>query len=483
MAYIILGLYTFFLTLIMLYNLLQLSLLFHYLGRKRPPRPAPCIGETAPFVTVQLPLFNEMTVAGRLIDNIVGMDYPRDRFEVQILDDSTDETTKLCEEKARHYRALGFDIKVLHRRDRTGYKAGALAAGLPEAKGEFVAIFDSDFLPDSDFLERTIPYLQNDRVGVVQTRWGHLNADYSLFTKLQALQLNVHFTIEQAGRKAGGHFLQFNGTAGVWRKKAIEDAGGWRADTLTEDLDLSYRAQLKNWEIVYLEEAESPAELPVAMNGIKSQQFRWMKGGAENARLLSGIILKSSLPLTTKLHALAHLANSSVFVVVLLLALTSVGMVPVLAGSRMDMSYLGYSLFGLVGVAAVFFHANIHLEPRPLRISRILALCGYFPLLLTMSMGLSFHNSVAVIEGYLGIKSSFVRTPKYNIVGRDQKSAAGRPPKNPIGKGVIVEGLLTLLFAGAILLGIHLHQYGFFVFHLMLAIGFGTMFFASWGDR
>jgi len=480
--YLLFGLYVFFLALILVYNLLQLNLLRHYLGQKKTTPPPPLNGETLPFVTIQLPLYNEPYVAERLIDNIVALDYPRDRFEVQILDDSTDSPTELCEKKAALHRNQGVDIRVVHRTDRKGYKAGALAEGLLQAKGEFVAIFDADFLPTPQFLHKTLPYFQEAKVGVVQTRWSHLNEDYSLFTKLQALQLNVHFTIEQMGRKAGHHFLQFNGTAGIWRKRAIDDAGGWKADTLTEDLDLSFRAQLNHWEIIYLEDIESPAELPVEMNGIKSQQFRWMKGGAENARRLAPMILRSGLKPAIKLHALAHLGNSSIFVAVLMLALTSVALLPFLADLKVDTRFLGLSLLGLVGVAAVYFHANIHLLPRPLSLKQVVALIVYFPLLLTMFMGLSFHNAVAVIEGYLGIKSSFVRTPKYNIVGHIRQRR-DQDQKNPISNTLIIEGLLTLLFCAALLMGIRLQEYSFFVFHLMLALGFGAVFVLSWRDR
>ncbi|WP_448874457.1 cellulose synthase family protein [Desulfobulbus propionicus] len=480
--YLLLGLYVFFLAVILGYNLLQLNLLIHYLGRKKTEPPPPLPEEKLPRVTIQLPLYNEPYVAERLIDNIAAMDYPRDRLEVQVLDDSTDATTELCRKKAAFHQERGLDIQVIHRTDRSGYKAGALAEGLRQAKGEFVAIFDADFLPNPQFLKNTIPYFQDERVGVVQTRWTHLNDDYSLFTKLQALQLNVHFTIEQMGRKAGHHFLQFNGTAGIWRKQAIEDAGGWKADTLTEDLDLSFRAQLHHWEIIYLEDVEAPAELPAEMNGIKSQQFRWMKGGAENARRLTPVVLKSDINLSTKLHAVAHLANSSIFVAVLMIAVTSVALLPFLDNLKVDTSYLGFSLLGLVGVATVYFYANIHLLPRPLSLKQILALICYFPLLLTMSMGLSFHNSVAVIEGYLGIKSSFVRTPKYNLIGCRRKPAAGTQ-KNPISNTVIIEGLLTLLFCAALVLSFQLREYSFFPFHLMLALGFGSVFVVSWRDR
>jgi cellulose synthase/poly-beta-1,6-N-acetylglucosamine synthase-like glycosyltransferase len=481
--YLLLGLFIFSLTFIFIYNLLQLNLLRHYLGRKKTVFPPPALSEeNVPFVTIQLPLFNEPYVAERLIDNIVTQDYPSDRFEVQILDDSTDNTTELCEKKAAFYRSLGFDIKVIHRDNRKGFKAGALAEGLVQAKGDFVAIFDADFLPNPQFLQKTIPYFKDKKVGVVQTRWTHLNEDYSLFAKLQALQLNVHFTIEQMGRKAGHHFLQFNGTAGIWRKLAINDAGGWQADTLTEDLDLSFRAQLHNWEIVYLEDVEAPAELPVEMNGIKSQQFRWMKGGAENARHLASIIMKSKLTPTTKLHALAHLCNSSIFVAVLILALASVGLVPFLDELDHYTRFLGFSLLGLAGVATVYFYANISLLPRPLSVGKVTALIMYFPLLLTMSVGLSFHNSVAVLEGYLGIKSSFVRTPKYNVVGRIRKRT-DQAQKNPISNTLIIEGILTCIFLVALLVGVHLQNFSFFIFHLMLTLGFGSVFIVSLRDR
>ena len=477
------GLYVFFLAIILSYNLLQLTLLFHYLRRQKVTPPPPLPEERLPFVTVQLPLYNEPFVAERLIDNIARMRYPHDRFEVQVLDDSTDGTTELCEQRAARYREQGLDIRVLHRTDRTGYKAGALAEGLRQARGEFVAIFDADFLPDPEFLRATVPHFQDERVGVVQTRWAHLNDDYSLFTRLQALQLNVHFTIEQTGRRTGNHFLQFNGTAGIWRRRAIEDAGGWRADTLTEDLDLSFRAQLRHWQIVYLEDVEAPAELPVEMNGIKSQQFRWMKGGAENARRLVPVVLASTLRPLTKLHAVAHLFNSSIFLAVLLLALTSVGLLPFIGPAGIDQRWLSVSLLGLVGVASAYFYANIHLLPRPLSARRVLALIGWFPLLLTMSVGLSLHNSVAVIEGYLGIRSSFVRTPKYNIVGSRRLDVESGRQKNPVSMGTIAEGLLALLFCACLLLAVYLHEYVFFVFHLMLAAGFSAVFLATLRDR
>src|SRR5690606_14478299 len=310
LAYFIVVLYTLALCLILLFGLVQLTLLLAYRRAKRiPPLPIPDVPDESqlPRVTVQLPIYNEGGVAGRLIDNIVRLRYPADRLEIQVLDDSTDDTRTLLAGRVARYRAVGIDIHHLHRPNRQGYKAGALRDGLQTATGEFVAIFDADFLPESDFLLRTIPHFANLRTGVVQTRWTHLNEGYSWLTRTQAFLLNIHFTIEQKGRQSGDYFLQFNGTAGVWRRAAIDDAGGWEADTLTEDLDLSYRAQLKGWKIAYLEDITAPGELPAEMYALKSQQFRWMKGGAENARKLIPAILRSNLPFQVKTFAIAHL--------------------------------------------------------------------------------------------------------------------------------------------------------------------------------
>ena len=305
-----------------MYCLLQFHLLFYYKRFHWSNQNATYLradtDDDLPFVTIQLPVFNEMYVVERLIDKIVEFDYPKDKYEIHVLDDSTDETLEISRRKVEEYKAKGFHIELLHRTDRTGYKAGALKEGMKRAKGEFIAIFDADFLPRKDFLRTTIPYFNNPKVGVVQTRWEHINKDYSLITQLQALQLNVHFTVEQAGRRAGNFMLQFNGTAGVWRTECINDAGGWEADTLTEDLDLSYRAQMKGWEITYLEKFGSPAELPAEMNGLKSQQYRWMKGGAETAKKMLPTVWKSDLSFLQKLHATVHLMSSGVFLFIFL---------------------------------------------------------------------------------------------------------------------------------------------------------------------
>ena len=291
-----------------------------------PPAPAPPV--RWPHVTVQLPVYNELAVVTRIIDAAAALDYPADRLHIQVLDDSTDESVALAARRVAYHQDRGLRIDHVRRASRQGYKAGALAHGLTETDGEFVAIFDADFVPAPDFLRRTLPHFAAPEVGVVQTRWGHLNESESLLTRLQAFGLNAHFLVEQVGRAAGGHFLNFNGTGGVWRRTCIEDAGNWQADTLTEDLDLSYRAQLRGWRFVYRPDIVAPAELPAHLAALKSQQYRWNKGAAETARKHLGRVWRSAhLPLATRLHATFHLLNSSVFAVILVMALLSVPLV------------------------------------------------------------------------------------------------------------------------------------------------------------
>ena len=274
MEWIIVSAYAGALFFIFLFSMGQLHLTWHYLkGKKENNSPIPPISKF-PRITIQLPIFNEKYVVERLIDSVAAIRYPSDKLEIQILDDSTDETVEITAAKVEEYGKKGIDIKHIRRDDRSGFKAGALQYGMEQAKGEFIAVFDADFLPNEDFLEKTIPHFQDNKIGVVQVRWGHVNRGYSTLTKMQAFGLDAHFTIEQSGRNHAGSFINFNGTAGVWRKSCIEDAGGWSADTLTEDLDLSYRAQLKGWKFAFLEGVIAPAELPVIMSAIKSQQYR-----------------------------------------------------------------------------------------------------------------------------------------------------------------------------------------------------------------
>ena len=483
-AYIILFIYTLALVYITSYCLIQFHLLFYYKRYHRNTSKNKVKTETKtedlPFVTIQLPIFNEMYVTERLIDNIILFNYPKDKYEIHVLDDSTDETVDISRRKVEEYKAKGFNIELYHRTDRSGYKAGALKDAMKYVKGEFIAIFDADFLPRPDFLRATIPHFQDKRVGVVQTRWEHINQDYSILTKLQAMQLNVHFTVEQQGRKSGNCLLQFNGTAGVWRRTTIDDAGGWEADTLTEDLDLSYRAQIKGWKIAYLEKFGSPAELPAEMNGLKSQQFRWMKGGAENARKLLPTVWKSDLTWMQKFHATGHLLNSGVFVMVFLAGVFSVPML-------FAMGHLGYStrpfalfLLGTVSVFAVYFVANVQADIRNQSVIKLtLKFLFLFPIFLALSTGLSFHNTIAVIQGYWGKTSPFIRTPKFDIKNIKDNFKSRKYLADNITWTTIMEGFLSLYFLGGVISSLYLGDLSFLFFHLMLMIGFGTIFFYS----
>lgn len=482
MAYFILSIYVFALIYITVYCLSQLNLLYHYLKQAKHKAVLEEIPTEKdwPFVTVQLPIFNEMYVVDRLIDKICEFDYPKDKFEIQIIDDSTDETVEISKRKVAEYKAKGFDIKMVQRNDRVGYKAGALKHANESAKGDYLAIFDADFLPRKDFLKATVPYFDDEKVGVVQTRWEHINQDYSLITKLQALQLNVHFTVEQSGRKAGNFLLQFNGTAGVWRKACIDDAGGWEADTLTEDLDLSYRAQMKGWEIKYLEKFGSPAELPAEMNALKSQQFRWMKGGAENARKLLPKVWKSDMPFSKKLQATSHLMSSGVFMFILLAGLVSVPLVFLLETIVVDVKYFAVFLISMLCVIAVYYVANVEAElNRKSYLKTLLKFVLLFPVFLSLSMGLSLHNTIAVLQGYRGKKSPFIRTPKFNIKNITDSFQKENYMAKKLPWTTIFEGILAIYFIGGIVAGMYLQNTTFLAFHTLLAFGFGTICFYS----
>lgn len=479
-TYIIFGIYIVALTYIAAFCLMQFHLLFKYYKHRKTVQTTEMGTKEYPFVTVQLPIFNEMYVVERLIDNIVQFDYPKDRFEIRILDDSTDETVAITAKKVAEYKAKGFDIVQVLREDRKGYKAGALKEDMKHAKGEFFAIFDADFLPEKDFLKRTIPHFSNPEIGVVQTRWGHINEDYSIITRLQAFQLNVHFTVEQVGRENGNYFLQFNGTGGVWRKKTIEDAGGWEADTLTEDLDLSVRAQLKGYKIYYLEDTVSPAELPAEMNGLKSQQHRWMKGGAETAKKLLPTVWKADLSFSKKFHATLHLLSSSIFLCVFIVGVFSVPVLFLMESVNFPMQYFAIFLTSMLSIMAVYYVGNVKGAWAADNFGKnILKFLFLFPVFLALSMGLSLHNSIAVLQGYRGKKSAFIRTPKFNL-----KTIADKMnQKNYLAKKIpfttILEGILCLYFIFAIVQGIVSGNMSFLLFHILLAIGYGSICFYS----
>jgi cellulose synthase/poly-beta-1,6-N-acetylglucosamine synthase-like glycosyltransferase len=478
-GYVLLVVYFFCIILITIYCLMQFDLLKYY--RKKDVTPPPALPNPAPLVTIQLPMFNELYVAERLIDNIVKFDYPKDKLHIQVIDDSDDQTVEIVANKVAEYRAKGFDIEHVRRPNRHGFKAGALKDATPTAKGEFLAIFDADFVPRTDFLQKTIPhFFKNEKIGVVQTRWEHINEQYSVITALQALQLNVHFTIEQAGRARGGFLLQFNGTAGVWRKATIEDAGGWQSDTLTEDLDLSYRAQMKGWKIEYLEEVGSPAELPADMNGLKGQQFRWMKGGAENARKLLNMVWSNPLSKKQRWHATQHLLASGTFLLLFTAAVVSVPLSTFIPKLYINTHLFNISLLGMFSLFSLTFEANLEKTVRFLpywkAFWRVLGLILVF---IPMAMGMSLHNSIAVIEGYSGRKSDFVRTPKFGLEGTTGTFSRRIYQVRRPSLSTILEALLAVYFGYGAYMGIQSGVHEFVLFHLLLMVGFGSVSFFS----
>ncbi|MBK7606832.1 MAG: glycosyltransferase [Saprospiraceae bacterium] len=478
LAYFFALIYFLALSFITIYAFLEFHLLYYYLKKYKSIRQyqPPALKEW-PKVTIQLPVFNELYVVERLIDVICKIDYPPALLEIQVLDDSTDETVEIITRKCREYAAKGIDIKHLHRTNRSGYKAGAPKEGLKVASGELITIFDADFLPQPDFLKKCIPYFQNQKIGVVQTRWDHINENYSLLTMLQAFQLNVHFSIEQSGRQSGDLLLQFNGTAGTWRKTAIEEAGGWHSDTLTEDLDLSFRAQLKGWEIYYIQEIGSPAELPAEMNGLKSQQARWMKGGAEVARKLIPVIWQSNLAFVQKLHAITLLLGSSIFVLVLALAVSSVPISFLVSHYGISPKYFAFGLIGTLSIILIHFMANVRIAWNKIPLWKsVLRFIVLFPLFLVFSMGLSLHNSVAVIQGWRGKKSAFVRTPKFNIKSITDRVAKHKYLSHHLSWITVFEGLLAGYFIYSVYWGITTQQTNFLIFHVALALGFASIF-------
>ena len=486
---LVIVLYTISLLLIFMYSLAQLNLLFNYLSSKKVKDDSPKFDlsnpDEIPYITIQLPVYNEMYVMERLLDNIAKIDYPKDKLEIQVLDDSTDETVETTLKHVQKLQATGLDIKHITRTDRKGFKAGALKEGLETAKGSIIAIFDSDFLPQKDWLKRTVPYFKDEAIGVVQTRWGHINRNYSILTRIQAFALDAHFTLEQVGRNSKGHFINFNGTAGLWRKTCIIDAGNWEGDTLTEDLDLSYRAQLKNWKFKYLEDVETPAELPIVISAARSQQFRWNKGGAENFRKMMGRVIKSkNITAKTKVHGLLHLLNSTMFLNVLIVGVLSIPMLYIKNEYAHLRPYF-YVMSFFVMSTIIFFicywfmYKNIYGSG----FKNFIKYTGMFFVFFSIAMGFSLHNSIAVLEGHWGKKSEFVRTPKFNISKYKDNWKNNKYMKRTISIHVIFEGVLMLYFGfgmySAFIVGNQGGDFGLFPFHLMLFVGFGYVFFKS----
>ena len=473
--YVIVGIYFLAAGLLFLYSLGQLHLTWLYLHQRnsQPQEPPPPPAEW-PAVTVQLPVYNEKYVIERLLTAVCRLDYPLEKLEIQVLDDSTDETSDLAARLVRRYQQKGLDIKHIRRSVRNGFKAGALAYGLQQAKGDFLAIFDADFLPRADFLRQTIPWFADSKTGVVQTRWGHINRNYSFFTKMQAFGLDAHFSVEQSGRNSVDSFINFNGTAGVWRRACIEDAGGWQADTLTEDLDLSYRAQLLGWHFRYLEDLESPAELPVLMPAIKSQQYRWNKGAAETARKLLGRVFKQPLPLTTKIHAAFHLLNSSVFLLLLIMGLLSLPMFFIKDHQPTLQHFFLLANFFLIGFLSIGFYFWV--ASKKAAHTRIKEhFVPMFFAFIVVSMGLALHNGLAVLEGLLGRKTPFVRTPKFNATDQGIQHESLRYLNRQTGWLPWLELLLAIYFAVGVWLAFRMDDFGLLPFHLMLMTGFAII--------
>lgn len=375
--------------------------------------PRSCLDAELPAVTVQLPIYNEQYVVERLIRAVAAMDYPPDRLQIQVLDDSTDETCDLAKRVTAELRSVGVDIEYLHRQDRTGYKAGALAEGMDVAKHDLLAVFDADFLPGRAFLKEMTPhFLDRPDVGMVQARWGHLNRDYSLLTKVQSIFLDGHFVMEHGARSRAGLFFNFNGTAGIWRKRCIVEAGGWQHDTLTEDLDLSYRAQLAGWKFVYLPHVVAPAEVPVTTNAWKSQQFRWAKGSVQTAKKLLPRVMRSDLAWNVKAEAAVHLCANTSYLLMAILALL---VFPAVL-SRQDLGFYRVLLVDLplfVSATAVVSRFYIHSQKQiyPDWSTRM----KYIPCALALGMGISLNNARGVVEALVGYETDFKRTPKYNV--------------------------------------------------------------------
>src|SRR5262249_25879597 len=366
-----------------------------------------------PRITVQLPIFNEQYVIDRLIDACCRLDYPSDRLEIQVLDDSTDETQQVASALVERYRAMGHDIVYLHRTDRYGYKAGALDAGLKQASGDLIAIFDADFVPPADWLMKVVHHFAEPGIGMVQTRWTHLNRDYSFLTQVEAILLDGHFVLEHGGRSRSQVFFNFNGTAGMWRRQAILDAGGWQHDTLTEDTDLSYRAQLKGWRFKYLQDIECPAELPIEMTAFKTQQARWAKGLVQTGKKVLPMIFRSDVPLRVKIEAWYHLtANISYPLMIIFSTLLLPAMIIRSFGGWFQMLVIDLPLFLASTFSISSFYLVSQKELFPKRWYRTFL---YLPFLMSFGIGLTLTNTRAVLEALFGIKSSFKRTPKYRV--------------------------------------------------------------------
>jgi len=403
-----------------LYGFHRYCILYLYF-RHRGDAPVPAGRfETLPKVTVQLPIYNELYVVERLLKSVSELDYPRDLLQIQVLDDSTDETVALAEAGVKTLREQGFNVEYIHRTDRTGYKAGALENGLRTCQGEFILILDADFVPKPNLLLETIHFFTNPKVGMVQSRWGHINRDYSPLTRIQAMFLDGHLVLEQTARSRAGRFINFNGTGGLWRRTCIQEAGGWQHDTLTEDLDLSYRAQLAGWKFLFLKDLITPAELPVDMNGFRSQQHRWTKGSIQTCKKILGTVWRSQLPLVVKVEATVHLTSNFAYLLLVFLCvlLHESPQSSALLNGPWRAFLFDIPVFLLASLSAAIFYAIAQRENNPRGWLKEIV---YLPLLLALGIGMSVSNARAVLEAVFNHQSEFTRTPKYGIEHKKQR--------------------------------------------------------------
>jgi cellulose synthase/poly-beta-1,6-N-acetylglucosamine synthase-like glycosyltransferase len=464
--------YFFVMTVLAVYGIHRYALVFNYYkNRKHVAGPPPEIS-VWPRVTVQLPIYNEKYVIERLVEAVAAFDYPRELLDIQVLDDSTDETQEVAANCVERYRRLGVPVSYIHRDNREGFKAGALQEGLKSAQGEFVAIFDADFIPPPDFLRRTVPYFVDQKLAMVQTRWSYINRHYSALTEVEAILLDGHFVIEHSSRFRSGLFFNFNGTAGIWRRIAIEDAGGWQHDTLTEDTDLSYRAQLRGWRFTYLPEIDCPSELPVEMNAFKSQQARWAKGLMQTAKKILPRVLRSDMPGAVKAEAVFHLtANISYPLMVFMSIILLPAMIVRFYQGWVQVLIIDLPLFlaSTCSISSFYLAAERALYPKTWKRTFL-----YLPFVMAVGIGLSVRNALAVMEAIVGVKSEFVRTPKYRVEAGAQGSGAWAKKKYHKSAGWMpfAEVALGLYFAGAVFYALQNENYATVPFLLLFVWGY-----------
>ncbi len=474
--------YFFVMAILAMYGLHRYALVYQYFkNRKNVPGPPPEVA-VWPKVTVQLPIYNERYVIERLIETVAQFDYPRELLDIQVLDDSTDQTQQVARDCVERHQALGVPISYIHRDNREGFKAGALHEGLKTATGEFVAIFDADFIPPADFLRRTVPYFAGPKIGMVQTRWSYVNRNYSVLTEVEAILLDGHFAIEHSSRFRSGLFFNFNGTAGIWRRAVIEDAGGWEHDTLTEDTDLSYRAQIRGWQFLYLPEIDCPSELPVEMNAFKSQQARWAKGLMQTAKKILPQVMRSDAPAKAKVEAFFHLtANISYPLMVFLSIILLPAMIVRFYQGWFQVLLIDLPLFlaSTCSISSFYLCAQRAFYPKTWKRTFF-----YLPVVMAVGVGLSVKNAVAVIEAIFGVKSEFVRTPKYRVEAGARDSSEWVKKKYHKSAGLMpwLEVFLGLYFACAVVYTIQNTNYVTVPFLLLFVWGYlytGTMSLAQ----